>query len=227
MAVHCAAGVGTGCGFGWLPRKTSGSLPAMTLCNVSSSDGVHFSRVSGLTFAGMLAVLVRLQIGPSAACFRRAAVVRERMRQRSVALCTMCVFMRFLGWLKAQKSHDQVRVSGCVEEALCVVAKGSEPSHKKFTQTLRHISLRAREVGGCCAPSLAIERQRWRHSVARRLRNLREPRRERLHQQLSQLAARAFAAGGGRPVRKRLAQRRPMTRFRVRGGGSGTREQRE
>ena len=61
MAVHWAAGVGTGCGFGWLPRKTSGSLPAMTLCNVSSSDGVHFSRVRGLTFAGMLAVVLALQ----------------------------------------------------------------------------------------------------------------------------------------------------------------------
>ena len=61
MAVHWAAGVGTGCGVGWLPRKTSGSLPAMTLCNVSSSAGVHFSRVRGLTFAGMFAVVLALQ----------------------------------------------------------------------------------------------------------------------------------------------------------------------
>ena len=82
MAVHCAAGVGTGCGFGWLPRKTSGSLPAMTLCNVSSSAGVHFSRVSGLTL-GMVSLQCALQClcgfrSGGAACFRRAAVVRER-----------------------------------------------------------------------------------------------------------------------------------------------------
>ena len=80
MAVHCAAGVGTGCGFGWLPRKTSGSLPAMTLCNVSSSAGVHFSRVRGLTFAGMFAVL-----GLQCLCgFDR--------RRCAVCLCLQCLF---------------------------------------------------------------------------------------------------------------------------------------
>ena len=108
-------------------------------------------------------------------------------------------------------------------EALCVVAKGSESA---VDHSLKLLDI-SPFVLAKSAAALAAERQRWRHAVARRLRNLGEPRRERFHEQLSQLAARAFSAGGRRPIHERLAEGRPNTRFRVRGGGSGTREQRE
>ena len=149
------------------------------------------------------------------------------MRQRSDALCTRrCFNAAFSSRLNPLiiDASQYPHLSIVPREKLSAWRKKEGPTRNSL-KLLRHISLC--EVGGCCAPSLAIERQRWRQAVARRLRNLREPRRERLHQQLSQLAARAFSAGGGRPIHKWLAKGRPDTRFRARSGGSGTREQRE
>ena len=149
-------------------------------------------RLQSVSSSGFVRATVNVSTNDAASHFVYAAF---RLAQASVAI-------------------DQAGFGDASKERSALRRRESEPSHKKFTQTLRHISLRAREVGGC-APSLAIERQRWRHAVARLLRNLGEPRRERLHQQLSQLAARAVSARGPRSVRERLAQGRPVTRFRV------------
>ena len=105
-------------------------------------------------------------------------------------------------------------------------ASESEPPHNKFTKTILEISPFVHEVGGLRA-EVGSREATGRCAVARRLRNLREPRRQQIDQQRPRLAAHAFPALGGSPVRERLAKGRPDTRFRVRGGGSGTREQRE
>ena len=76
------------------------------------------------------------------------------------------VLMRFL---LAQSSVDAIahpHVKNSSSERSAPDRK-SEPSHNKFTQTILDTSPFVRVVGGC-APSLAVERQRWRQAVARR-----------------------------------------------------------
>ena len=88
------------------------------------------------------------------------------MMQRASTLHA-CGFTAF-SWLKPRRIDQNVRVSGGAEWSALRLRRESEPSHKKFTQTILDISPSSvREVGGCCAPSLAVSRGnggavRWR-----------------------------------------------------------------